>query len=86
MKIHIALILGVAASVLGGCGKKDEPRTAAPAPPVSRQDVQRPVEPTPPLPPPATTPEKDAELPKPGQANDHSSPAFKGGGAPDPKK
>ena len=85
MKSYLALAGLAAAAVLTACGKKDEPRTAAPAPPVTKQEAQRPVEPTPPLPPPAATPAKE-ELPKPGQANDHSSPAFKGGGAPDPKK
>jgi predicted small lipoprotein YifL len=86
MKSRLTLTLVAAALALVACGKKDEPRTAPPAPPVTKQDVQKSVEPTPPLPPPATTPEKDVELPKPGQANDHSSPAFKAGGTPDPKK
>jgi hypothetical protein len=30
--------------------------------------------------PPPDAPKDEGSLPKPGQANDHSSPAFKGGG------
>jgi hypothetical protein len=86
MKTYLVLAILAGASALGACGKKDEPRSAAPAPPLTKQEAQRPVEPTPALPPPTTTPAKDVELPKPGQANDHSNPAFKGGGTPDPKK
>lgn len=86
MKISLVTAV-VAALIAGGCGKKEDPRAAPGAPPVTRQDAQRAIEPTPPLPPPAVSPsDKDAPLPKPGQANDHSSPAFKAGGPPDPKK
>lgn len=85
--MRLYLMLAVAAAVAtGACGKKDDAKTAAPAPPVTQQEAQRPVEPTPPLPPPATAPAKGEDLPKPGQAGDHSSPAFKAGGQPDPKK
>lgn len=78
-------VLIVAAVVLlaGGCGKKDDPQpVASPAPAESRTAA---------IPPPAL-PAGDkargaeAQLPQPGQANDHSNPAFKGGGMPDKNK
>ena len=85
--MRIILLAVTAALLAAGCGKKDEPKTAPGVAPVTRQDAQKAAAPTPPLPPPAVAPsDKDKALPDPGQANDHSSPAFKGGGAPDPKK
>ncbi len=86
MRPYLVLIAGVLLVAGAGCEKKEEARKAVPAPPVSQKDAQRPVEATPPLPPPAVAPEKSEPLPKPGQAGDHSSPAFKAGGTPDPKK
>jgi hypothetical protein len=55
--------------------------TAPPSPPVQ----EAPSTPTAPMPPP-DVPKGDAtSLPKPGQANDHSSPEFKAGGKEVPK-
>jgi hypothetical protein len=79
-----------------GCNRTDAPPapTAAPptntAPPVTAAPSAPPVQeapstPTAPMPPP-DVPKGDASAgPKPGQANDHSSPAFKGGGKEVPK-
>jgi len=82
MKQYLAI--GLASTMIAGCGSKDEPKTAAPAPSVTRGDAQ----PGPVTPPPAS-PNAVADgiqRPTPGQANDHSSPAFKDGGKTDPKK
>jgi len=87
MRIRIILLVLAAALTAAGCDKKDE-RSAAPGvPPVTAKDVQKASEATPALPPPSVAPaDKGAPFPKPGQANDHSSPDFKGGGVTDPKK
>jgi hypothetical protein len=78
--------LAVAAVLLvGACGKKDDAQPVAPAPPVMKSDAPSSV-PAPPLPAPDVPKGAAAQLPAPGQANDHSSPAFKGGGAPDKNK
>ncbi len=81
----------VAAAVLlaGGCGQKEEARTVAPQTSLMKPGDSLPaVAPTPPLPDPdvpkvAEAPLPHKELPHPGQAGDHSSPAFKDGGQPD---
>jgi hypothetical protein len=86
MKRYLILVVAVALSV-GGCGKKDEPRPVPSKPSVIKpEDSKASVIPTPP--PPSSDAPKSSEvpLPQPGQANDHSSPAFKGGGVPDKKK
>ena len=79
-----------------GCNRTDAPPAPTAAPPTNTasqattapptQPVQEaPSTPTAPMPPP-DVPKGDAtSLPKPGQANDHSSPAFKGGGKEVPK-
>jgi hypothetical protein len=86
MKRYIPLAI-VAAFVIAGCGKKEEERLVPPKPPESKPaDVKQSTVPTPPLPAPNVPKGTAAELPKPGQANDHSSPAFKGGGVPDKSK
>lgn len=76
------LLLAVVAVVLiGGCGKKEEKVTDAPQP--SLMKPGNPLEgsvPPPPLPAPDVSKGAPTDLPKPGQNNDHSSPAFKGGG------
>lgn len=81
-----SLLFGVAAVLLMvGCGKKDETRSGAvPSPPLQQQDSRTSATPAPP-PPPAPNVGKGAEALQPGQAGDHSSPAFKGGGLPDKK-
>ena len=70
----------------GGCGRKDDPQAAS-APPVVRADEPRTAAVSPP-PLPAGDKAKGGEVqaPPPGQANDHSSPAFKAGGTPDKNK
>ena len=86
MKNYIPLVIA-AVLLAGGCGKKEEARSVAPEPPLMKPgDSLPPVAPTPPLPAP-NAPPKGAEppLPQAGQAGDHSSPAFKGGGQPDKK-
>jgi hypothetical protein len=55
--------------------------TTPPTPPV--QDA--PSTPTAPMPPPDVPKSEASAGPKPGQVNDHSSPAFKGGGKEVPK-
>ena len=60
------------------------PRPPQPAPPVAPKDAQPIVVPTPPAPPNAVN--DGIQHPAPGEANDHSSPAFKDGGKPVPQK
>ena len=80
MKIYISILITIAMTVLvAACGKSEPPQpTARPAdpPPITVQDVKlaNPAAPLPEMRSPDTTPG-----PKPGQANDHSSPDFKGG-------
>ena len=76
-----------AALVFGGCGKKDADQPAAPKPPpMKADDAKQSTVPTPPLPAPDVPKNAEVEAPKPGQANDHSNPTFKGGGVPDKSK
>ena len=81
MKEYLAL--GLALDMIAGCGNKDEPKTAAPVPLAARQDAQPGIA----TPPPASPNAVDDGIQRPaaGQANDHSSPAFKAGGKTDPK-
>ena len=84
-------ILAVCASALmltAGCNKTDAPPPpTAPAPTQSVQEGQAATATaSPPAMPPPDVPKDAASAgPKPGQANDHSSPAFKGGGKEVPK-
>ena len=84
-------ILAVCASALiftAGCNRTDAPPPpTAPAPKQSVQDAQAAAAtPAPPAMPPPDVPKDAASSgPKPGQVNDHSSPAFKGGGKEVPK-
>jgi hypothetical protein len=78
------LAVGIALALMAGCGNKSEPKTAVPAPPVAATDAQPNVVPPRPAPPNAV--DDSVQRPAPGQAGDTSSPAFKGGGQPDPKK
>ena len=90
MNNYIPLVVA-AVLLAGGCGKKDEAQPVAPQPPLMKPgDSLPPVAPTPPLPAPnvpkgAEVPSPHKELPHPGQAGDHSNPAFKDGGQPDKK-
>ena len=83
MKEYLAL--GLALDMIAGCGNKDEPKTAAPVPLAARQGDQQTL--TPPPPPVSPNAVDDGiQRPTPGQANDHSSTAFKEGGKRDVKK
>lgn len=87
MNHYMVITVGVAVLFAGGCGKKEDPKPAAPQPSLMQPGDPLPATaPTPPLPAPDVPKGTAPELPKPGQANDHSSPEFKGGGAPDTKK
>jgi hypothetical protein len=83
-------IFAVCASALiftAACSKTDTPPapTAAPQAQSVPEPQSPPSTPTAPMPPP-DAPKGDASAgPKPGQANDHSSPAFKKGGTEVPK-
>ncbi len=80
------MVLAVAAAVLlvGGCGKKEDMKPEAPQPSLMQPgDPLPPTVPTPPLPAPDVPKGAVPESPTPGQANDHSSPAFKDGGKND---
>lgn len=82
-----AMLMLAAILLAGGCGKKDDAKRTAPQPSLMQPGDPLPATaPTPPLPAPNVPKGAAPELPKPGQANDHSSPEFKGGGKPDPKK
>jgi len=86
MKNYIPLVVA-AVLLAGGCEKKEEARPVAPRPALMKPgDSLPPVAPTPPLPAPNVPKGTAAPLPQAGQAGDHSSPAFKGGGEPDKKK
>jgi hypothetical protein len=93
---QLTSIFAACASALvfaAGCNRTDTPSVPTTVPPTntaSQATTAPPVQeapstPTAPMPPP-DVPKGDAtSLPKPGQANDHSSPAFKGGGKEVPK-
>lgn len=85
MNSYLPLIVAIALFV-GGCGGKDEPQpVTSPTPAIKPQDSTASVPPAP-LPRADTAKGAEVQSPQPGQANDHSSPAFKGGGMPDKKK
>jgi hypothetical protein len=96
---RLTSIFAASASALiltAGCNRTDTPPVPSAVPPANTasqastapqaQPVQEaPSTPTAPMPAP-DVPKGDASSgPKPGQANDHSSPAFKGGGKEVPK-
>ncbi len=73
------------ALISAGCGKPDDARPVTPVSPMKQNNLETPVVPTPPLPKVASD-VNPVPGPAPGQANDHSSPMFKDGGLPSPKK
>lgn len=86
MKSYLPLVVA-AVLLAGGCGKKEEARPVAPQPSLMKPgDPMPPSAPTPLLPDPNVPKGPVAPMPQAGQAGDHSSPAFKGGGKPDQKK
>ena len=79
LPIVVAVVL-----LAGGCGKKDDPNAVvSPSPVIKPEPSGTAAVPPPPLADAGKKPE--VESPQPGQANDHSSPDFKRGGAPDKK-
>ena len=86
MNNYIPLVVA-AVLLAGGCGKKEEARPVAPQPSLLKPgDSLPPGAPTPPLPAPNAPEGTGAQFPQTGQAGDHSSPGFKGGGKPDKQK
>ena len=77
-------IVATCAGVLtfaAGCSRTEKPPETAATPPAQAAQDTPPTTATPPPMPPPDVPKGDASSgPKPGQANDHSSPAFKAGG------
>lgn len=87
MNHYLVVAVGVAVLLAAGCGKKEDPKPTAPRPSLMQPGDPLPAtQPTPPLPAPDAPKGADTDLPKPGQANDHSSPAFKDGGKTDKTK
>lgn len=79
MKGYVPIALAFALISAAGCGKRDD-GPPVPAPPMK---PDAPLVPAPPLP--KVAPDANpVPGPKPGEANDHSNPAFKGGGPPGP--
>ena len=86
MKGYLPLVIA-AILLAGGCGKKEEARPVAPQPSLMKPgDPMPPSAPTPLLPDPNVPKGTVAPMPQAGQAGDHSSPVFKGGGESDKKK
>lgn len=87
MMIRYLPIVVAAVLLAGGCGKKDDPNTVGSPSPLTRPAVPPSADtPAPPLPQADAGKSAELPLPQPGQANDHSSPAFKAGGLPDKKQ
>lgn len=76
------LPFGLVLVMIAGCGSKEEPQAAAALPGAPTQYSQPSLVP-PPVPPNAV--DDGIQRPKPGQANDHSSPTFKTGGTDEKK-
>lgn len=86
MKSYLPLVVA-AVLLAGGCGKNEEARPAVSQPSLTIPGDSLPSSvPTPPLPAVNVTKGAVTPMPQAGQAGDHSSPAFKGGGKPDQKK
>ena len=76
---HYLLAMFPMCLAVSSCGRTDAPQPAPAAP----QALETPVSPLPDRPAPDVAKGAGAEYPKPGQANNHSSPAFQGGTASD---
>lgn len=91
MKRAVPILAIFAGTLLSaaGCSKTDnspQPDAAQRAS-SAQESVAMPASPMPRLPDPVAPPKTgESPSPMPGQANDHSSEAFKGGGKPDPSK
>ena len=90
MKRAIPILVFCAGAVLlaSGCSKTEDPTgsKAAKQVPTGPGTMSTPASPSPPLPDPVVPKGAESPSPMPGQANDHSSPVFKGGGKEDPHK
>lgn len=88
MKYPIPLLALCAGATLfaTGCGKTSDPPLPKLSPPVAptQGSMSTPTLPSAPLPDPIVPKAAEAPSPAPGQAGDHSSPAFKAGGKVDP--
>lgn len=85
MKRSIPLVVIAALFTLAGCEKKETVRSDAPPAAPAAQVTTPATAPTPERPAPDVSKSAAADYPKPGQANNHSSPGFKGGGDSDKK-
>jgi hypothetical protein len=93
MKRAIPMFVLCAGAVLlaSGCARTEDPPGSKEAKKDAKQvssgqgTMSAPASP-PPLPDPTVPKGAESPSPMPGQANDHSSPAFKGGGKEDPHK
>ena len=83
----LALCTGAALFAFG-CGKTESPPLPKITPPTLsvQGGLSTPTLPTAPLPEPKVPKGAEAPSPMPGQAGDHSTPAFKAGGKTDPHK
>ena len=90
--LPIFVLCAGAVSLAGGCSKTEDPPGSKEAKKEAKQvpsgpgTMSTPTSPAPPLPDPVVPKGAASPSPMPGQANDHSSPAFKGGGKEDPHK
>jgi hypothetical protein len=86
MRRYIPLVI-VAALLVAACGKNEDARPGNATRPLVKPEEAKPsAAPTPSPPAPHVPKGSAAPSPKPGQANDHSNPEFKGGGVPDKQK
>lgn len=90
MKYYLPIALALTLTMIAGCGNKEEPKAAAKedpkaaaALPGAPTQYSQPSLVPPPVPPNAV--DDGIQRPKPGQANDHSSPTFKAGGTEEKK-
>lgn len=79
--VYIAATCAGALTFVGGCSRTETPPQTTTAPQAQpAQDAPSTTATPPPMPPPDVPKGEVSSGPKPGQANDHSSPAFKSGG------
>ena len=88
--LHIVVTCTGVLMLAAGCNRSEGP-SATKAPPPAQPAQEAPSTastpaPPPPMPPPDVSKGDASSGPKPGQVNDHSSPAFKQGGKEDPAK
>ena len=88
MKAGLVVAVAGIATILttGGCDKPRQTEAPAASTPAPTGSGPVPTQPVPALPDPVVPKSAETPSPAPGQANDHSSPAFKGGGKTAPHK